>query len=260
MKILLYLLFTCLTVWGKPLVLLGHFDPYDNYPSNNSQTIAEELLEKSKNRLDFEIKICPLRTVFDESFLQFEDCLNNLPEEPKLVLGLGESNCNFKIETMARNLDQTYGPDNNGNERNQSIIILGAPEAIGFTYPLTQMYCALSPVQRAKTEVSNNAGSFVCNNFAFQFSYQYPNLKFGFIHVPAHNCDKLQKRNEDTIENLQIMIEAGLKENTSIRLPVIKDDIEVLRKSVDRNSCLYDFYKRAKGIDEKSFWPLRVIR
>lgn len=252
---IIYLLFS-LTSWGRPLVLLGHFDPFDKAPFNNSEKVAKLLLEKTKNHPAFELKLCALQTVFDKSFFQLEDCLRSLATFPKLILGLGESACNMKLESMARNLDKTKGPDNDGIERNNLVIIPSAPSEIGFTYPLEQMYCSLGIKQRNEIDVSNNAGSFVCNNLAFQFSYNYEDLSFGFIHVPGHNCRNLEVKNINAVKNLELMITAALKNTEVKRLKTKKKDLEVLRLTSKEDPCLEEFYRRTKGIDEKNFWQL----
>jgi len=259
MKLALFFLLFSIASHARPIVLLSHFDTFGKAPFNNSTKVALALAEKVKNHPDFELKLCNLNTVFDKSFYQIEDCLSALPETPKMILGLGESNCNFKIEIMARNLDKTKGPDNEGNERNNSPIISNGLKEIGFTYPLPQMYCALSETDRKETEVSNNAGTFVCNNMAYQFADKYQDLTFGFIHVPANNCRNLESKNISVLRNLESMIATAVKVNTFTRLPTKKKELDLLRADKS-NKCLNEFYKRAKGSDEKGFWSFLEIK
>lgn len=254
----IFLLLFSLSSWSRPLVLVGHFDAFDKAPFNNSEKIAKLLLEKVKDHPDFDLKLCALNTVFDKSTDQLEDCLKALPETPRLILGLGESNCNFKIETMGRNFDKTFGPDNEGNERENTTILSGADKAIGLNYPLAQMYCSLPKIDRSDIEVSNDAGTFVCNNLAFQFAHLYQDLTFGFIHVPSHHCRNLAKKDEITLRNLETMITTAVKTTTFERLATRKKEIEVFRENSKNDQCLSEFYKRTKGVDEKSFWTFSV--
>lgn len=182
-----------------------------------------------------------------------EDCYKSLPKEPKMVLGLGESNCNFKIEIMARNFDKTKGADNDGIERN-AVIIPGAANELGLRYPLADMYCSLPQKERAVIEVSNNAGAFVCNNLAYQFAYHYQNVVFGFIHVPANNCRDIETKTNTAISNLESMILASVKTTEVSRFPTKKKEFQALRESSKAEKCLNEFYKRTKGADEKGFW------
>jgi pyroglutamyl-peptidase len=253
MKMTLILILLSAPVWSRPLVLVSHFDAFGKASFNNSEVIAKKLEENFKDS-EIDLRLCPLRTAFDQSFYALEDCLKGLEDSPKLVLGLGESNCNLKIETLGRNLDKTIGPDNDGVERSSTPIVSHGPEAIGFSYPLQEMYCSLSSKDRSKIEVSNNAGSFVCNNLAYQFSYHYDDVPFGFIHIPSNNCSNLNKKTETAIQHLTQMIKVAVESKNTQRLPTTKNELTELRASTKGQECLNEFYNRAKGIDEKSFW------
>ncbi len=239
---------------AKPVVVVSYFDPFGKASFNNSERVALRLEQSLEDHPDFDLKMCALNTVFDKSFYQLDDCLKGLDVEPKLVLGLGESNCEFKLETMARNLDKTKGPDNDGVERNNTPIIPDSTKEIGLNYPLGDMYCALPQQNRKDLEVSNNAGTFICNNLAYQVSHNYPETTFGFIHVPSHDCRNLESKTITAVKNLEVMITAAVKAQTVTRLLTKKKELEVLRASVKNDKCLSEFYKRTKGADEKSFW------
>lgn len=254
MKLALLLLMFSLTSWSRPLVLVSYFDAFDGAPFNNSEKMALALLEKVKDHPEFELKLCGLNTIFDKSTYQLEDCLKSMPVPPQLILGLGEANCNFKVETVGRNFDKSMGPDNEGNERNNSVIIPEAPKVIGLNYPLAQMYCSLPKSDRKDIEVSNDAGSFVCNNLAFQFAQLYRELTFGFIHVPSHHCRNLAKKDQVTLKNLETMISAAVKVKNVERLSTHKKEIQELRQKHQSDQCLSEFYKRTKGVDERSLW------
>jgi len=237
--------------WSKPLVLVGYFDAFEGAQNNNSEKVAKLLEKRSLNRSEFSIKLCPLRTVFDKSFYQFETCLKNLNQVPDLVLGLGEAGCRFKIETIVRNLDQNIRPDNEGNVRMNTPIILGAPDEIGLNYPLAKMYCSLSPKERSQTEISRDAGSFVCNNLSYQFSFHYKNLKQGFIHVPSHSCRNLSEKTLLSVLKLEKMISTGLIESSSL-LPISSEELQEKIQETSGESCENEFYKKLKMLKRKS--------
>ncbi|WP_408096654.1 hypothetical protein ACJVC5_16585 [Peredibacter sp. HCB2-198] len=254
MKLLtVFALFMALDLWARPVVLLSYFDAFDKAPFNNSEKVALALNERLKNHPDFELKLCALSTVFDKSFAQLENCLKNESSAPTLILGLGEANCNFKIEIAGRNFDKTKGPDNEGNERKSTKILAEGEAAVALNYPLDKMYCSLDQKNRAEIEVSNNAGTFVCNNLAYQFAHYYPEETFGFIHVPSNNCKDLKSKTETAIANLSKMIPEALK-HSSQPLPIYKNDIKARRRSYESDACLNEFYKRVKGIDERGLW------
>ena len=249
---------------ARPTVLISYFDPFGNAPVNNSETVAKALVQKAgKLGVPFEIKLCRVQTKFDVSFDELRDCVNTLPEKPVLVLGLGETGCELKIELMARNLDRTKGPDNAGVERKNTPIVKGAPPAYGLNYPLDEMYCSLGAAERKEIIVSNNAGSFVCNNMAYQTAWFESDLNFGFMHVPSHFCRNITQKNEKIVSNLLTMINRGvevsLENPVRPRLPVTKDELQVIR---DQHSggdpCLSSFYKLARAWDDKVWWnPLK---
>jgi pyrrolidone-carboxylate peptidase len=253
MKLVLFFLLFSVNTWARPIVLLSYFDAFDKAPFNSSDIVAHKLLEKIKNHPDFELKLCGLNTVFDKSFYQLEDCLKALPEAPKFVLGLGESNCNFKMEMVGRNFDKTIRPDNDGQEKFGTPINSNGPKEIGFKMPLAQMFCALPEKNRGAIEVSNNAGSFVCNNLAYQFAEKYTDVVFSFIHVPANNCKNLNVKTEASIENLEAIIKATVKISHVRRIPTKEKELEELRQATKGDSCANEFYRRAKGTDKKRF-------
>lgn len=251
MKTLILLSLLSSTAFARPVILVSHYDAFGQAKFNNSENVARMVSEKvNAKNLNYEIKLCALSTVFDKAYGQIENCIKENPETV-MILGLGETGCDLKIETMMRNKDKTFGPDNEGNERKNTPIIPGGEEALGLTYPLPSMYCALSSEERKDLVVSNNAGSFVCNNTAYQLSHFYPEVSSGFIHVPANFCSNLPERTQKAVASLTKML-SSLGDITAKRLPVKKKELEFMRKGSDK--CLNDFYKRYKGVDEKSFW------
>ncbi len=261
MNLFLALFFISGLAWAKPTVLVGYFDPFGKAPENNSRTVGK-MLEARIKKMDlfFDIKTCEVQTKFDVSFEELKDCVNSLPERPVMVIALGETGCDLKVELMARNLDRTKGPDNAGIERRNTPIIPGGRPAIGLTYPLPEMYCALTPEVRSKLIVSNSAGTFVCNNLAYQTAYNEVDLNFGFIHVPSHNCRNIKKQNEKVVSTLMTMINRGMEVSLEVperpRLPVTKAELEVLRRNNSGDSCLNSFYRAARAWDDKSWWNI----
>lgn len=267
MKWTLSLLFlVSMNLWARPVVLVSYYDPFGKAPFNNSEKVAKALKARMQAS-EVEIQLCALNTVFDKSYAQMEDCLKALPKRPALVIGLGEATCDLKIEISTRNYDKTIGPDNEGNERKGKEIIPGAPAFIPMRYPLPQMYCSLSQKERSEIEISSSAGSFVCNNTAYQMNHYHSEEYFGFIHVPAHNCRNVEKKNEAVVKALQTMIESGVKymdthyattpitphASNEARLPITRDSIADMRSAYDKNPCMKEFFKRAKGVDG-GFW------
>lgn len=246
--------------FAKPVILLSYYDPFANSKFNNSERVATAVADALKNENTFEIKLCALPTVFDRAYAAVENCKKDLASDPVMYLGLGEYGCSMKLETMGRNLDRNLkSGDNAGNLRNQ-IIIHEGEKILSFNFPAPDMYCALNSKSRGSIEISNNAGSFVCNNTAYQFAHYYPEIPSGFIHVPANNCKGLEARTREAVDNLTTMIRTGMRTivqngGEGVRLPLTKKDLEPLRNN-KADQCKAEFFKRMKSADEKTFLNL----
>lgn len=243
------------TAWAKPVVLVSYYDAFGTDPFNNSEVLAHALERKINNSSSqIEVKLCRLNTIFDRAYAQTEDCIKALLEMPVMVLGLGESTCDLKVESMARNFDRTFGADNAGNQRGPSVIIPGAPQAIGLRYPLPQMYCALNSSERKNITVSNNAGSFVCNNTAFQMASFHPELIYGFIHVPTNRCSNLEQRNATALIFLEKMLQKGasylLGNQVDPGLPHSSNDVRLMTKKEDLKRLRRDYSKKDQCLEE----------
>ena len=267
---ILFLLSLFMTiVWGKPSVMISYFDAFNGASFNNSGRVANELARRlNTTESPLTIKLCPLPTVFDKAYGQLENCQKALADKPVMVISLGESTCELKLETIVINNDKSHGPDNEGVNRNNTRIISDAPSLLGLHYPLPQMYCGLSPKERKSVEISKNAGSFVCNNTGFQMSYYYPEILYGFVHVPAHNCLFLRKKTEVAITQLEKMIQKGVtyllgKEEheklphilNAVRLPTTTSEIMELIKIYQGDECLVEFFNRFKDVKNTSTSP-----
>jgi pyrrolidone-carboxylate peptidase len=256
MKWMLLGLLISVHAFAKPTVLVSYFDPFQRAKVNNSEAVAKLLLEKSQiEGLPFEIKLCPLQTKYDVSYEQLKDCISALPEHPIMVISLGETGCNLKMEMMGRNLDNSRADDNAGMERRNMPIVRGGPSAVGLTYPADEMFCALEDSTRKDIIISNSAGSFVCNNITYTTAVKELDLNFGFIHVPSHQCADLKTKNEKAAGALLTMINRGvdvsLKGRELRRLPVTREELAERRNETANDTCLSSFYKNAKSADEK---------
>lgn len=266
MKLLILLLLTLSSAWAKPLVMISYYDAFGRAPFNNSERVAKALAAQfGLAASEVEVKLCGLDTVYEKSYAQTEECLKALPHKPVMILGLGESTCELKLETMVKNTDHTYGPDNAGNSRSNQVIIPQAPLFVGLRYPLPQMYCALTQAEKNSVLLSNDAGTFVCNNTAYQLSHFYPEIQYGFVHVPAHNCRNLEGRTRGSVAILEKMIKQGVSYLTnsevnpglphsinSLRLSTKRAQLQVLRNSyAGQDQCLSQYLRTVRASDEK---------
>jgi pyrrolidone-carboxylate peptidase len=169
-------------------ILVSAFEPFAGRQENRSLIVLEELILALKDT-PIEIIPCTLPVVYDEAAAKLQDCLTSAGHVD-FVLGLGEGGCSMTFETAAQNLDDTPGlADNSGQIRRGTPILPGAPESLGFYFPVERLYCGLPDFFRVQTKVSRTPGAFVCNNTAYRLSSTLKEqVPFTFVHVPSADC------------------------------------------------------------------------
>lgn len=195
---------------GELKLLLTSFDPFGGSAKNNTQAIVAELVKQGLGK-SVSISTCNLPVVYDQAAKVAEDCIAR--EKPDVVVSFGEAGCSLRIETAATNLDDSPGfPDNAGQIRSGTEIVLTAPNRIGFSFPVDQMFCAVSPQIEDALEVSISPGAFVCNNTAFHLSTDLTGkgIPFTFIHVPNSRCEDAQANPEKNAAVLIPMLKAAV--------------------------------------------------
>lgn len=250
MKYLTLLLFIAMNAYAKPLLILSAFDPFGKSSFNNSERIGREVTKQinQNQNLPYEVKFCYLETVYDEGYAKLSECVREEQGRELIgVISLGEGFCSLDIETYATNYNDNekeyQSPDNKG-QRKKGAIVEGAPYKLGFTLPLDRLYCSLSKDEKKLTLVSNNTGHFVCNNTAYLFKYNYPDIPYSFIHVPSNKCSMLESKTKTSINILKKYIDLSYNAYTnkeSFSYPTEKDEAEALLGS--RSSCQDGFLK-----------------
>jgi pyrrolidone-carboxylate peptidase len=248
----LILILVTQNVWGKPLVLLTHFDPFGRSTTNNSKEVAELIRQELQTDEDLEVGLCELSTSFGKAYSQLQECLRAQPSAPALILSLGEATCDYKIETLARNRDHTYRPDNDGEERNNQKIMDGNGDYLGLSMTAENMFCGLTKKEQKHFSISSNAGSFVCNNLIYRFTHDYPQENFSFIHVAHSKCKNVKEKNIRSVPLIIKMMKAGVL-NPSVRIiPTSRAQLK-LEINSRVNSCERNFYRSLKRTDEPIF-------
>lgn len=223
-------------------ILISSFDAFDNAKGNNSRVMAKKLVEDfKKEHPEVELVHCELRTVYDKSFETLKDCYSQMKNKPKFIISLGEGGCNkFKIETRAQNLDSDYTSDNDGIHRVKERIIRGASKYLPLSFNWSKQYCALTNKEKKILEISNNAGTFVCNHISYKMRYYFPELSFAFAHVPTFKCASKTTFSQ-TQSILKKVILSSLKSSGTFKLePYSRRQTRILSKS---DSCEAQFYQ-----------------
>lgn len=109
---------------------------------------------------------------------------------PRVVLctGLALGRAAVSLERVAINCIDARIPDNDGARPIDVPVVEGAPTAYFTRLPLKSMLAAIR-ARGIPAEVSNSAGTFVCNALAFHLAHgiatRWPGLRGGFVHLPA---------------------------------------------------------------------------
>ena len=244
---------------AKEVVLVSGFDPFGGARTNASWIVAEALAARFQNDPNIEVHTCLLPTTYRGAYPKLKECYDRLPSAPVLVLSLGEGPCKLNLETQVYNLDNNPGrlmgssaPDNEGVRRTRRTIVAGAPFSVGLRINAAEAYCSLTPAERTETEISSTPGNFVCNNAAFQFTWNHPEVPFTFAHVTGQNCRNRLGKIEQNIAELTTIIHQQVTAANQLprsqmphpsntqRMPISRDAINEQRS--EASGCEADFW------------------
>jgi pyroglutamyl-peptidase len=164
----------------KALVL--GFDPFAGDEINPAAE-AVARLPSALGPLAVERRIVPTR--FGQSRAVMQAAVEALG--PDLVLGVGQAGGRsaLSLERVAINLDDARIADNAGQQPIDSPIVAAGPAAYFSTLPIK---AAVAALRRAglPAEISNTAGTFVCNHLFYGMMHraERDGFRAGFLHVP----------------------------------------------------------------------------
>ena len=171
----------------QPKILLTGFDAFGGASLNPSWLVVKAL--HGRQIAGHRVVSAQLPTVFDESLHRLQALLNQ--HQPALVVCLGQAGGRraISLERVAINVNDAPLADNTGAQPVDTPVVPGAPAAYLTSLPIKAMLAAL---QRAgvAAEVSQTAGTFVCNHVFFGLMHALatqPLLRHargGFVHVP----------------------------------------------------------------------------
>lgn len=165
-------------------LLVTAFDPF-GHDTQNPALEAVNLLKNTVNNATI-IKL-EIPTVFNQSAEIVAEVISK--EQPDYVIHIGQAGGRIGItpERVAINLDDARIPDNAGNQPIDAMIKTDGQTAYFSQLPIKAMVRKIKDAG-IPANVSNSAGTFVCNHIMYQTLYlcqkHYPNIQSGFIHVP----------------------------------------------------------------------------
>ena len=187
-------------------ILISGFEPFGGKTDNSSQRVIAKLdgvwvSEQTR------VKVCCLPVVRRKSARLLLDAVNRY--QPSAVIALGEARRDsISLERVAINIDDYSIPDNEQNQPIDEVIVVDAPAAYWSSLPIKRVYRMLKQ-HDIPVEISNTAGTFVCNHVFFQLQHalQKTSIISGFVHVPVLEALD-RKRNMDlstVVEGVRLM-------------------------------------------------------
>lgn len=166
-------------------VLLTGFEPFDGEPVNPSDLIARAL--DGATIAGHRVVGLTLPCVFGESIEVLTAAMDT--HDPVLVVGTGQAGGRDCVtpERVAINIDDARIPDERGNQRIDTPVVPGGPNAYWSTLPIKAVTRALREAG-IPAAVSQTAGTFVCNHAFYGLMHRLATTgsptRGGFVHVP----------------------------------------------------------------------------
>ena len=190
-------------------IIVTGFDPFGGETINPSIECVKALPEIE----GVELIRLELPTVFKESAKRLNEVINDVKPDAVLSVGQAGGRPGITMERIAINVDDARIPDNISQQPIDEEIQLDGEAAYFTTLPIKRIVKAIREAG-ISAEVSNSAGTFVCNHIMYQALFAATKadkpFKAGFMHIPfipEQTTDKPSLSLEESTKALQIAIE-----------------------------------------------------
>ena len=190
-------------------IIVTGFDPFGGEKINPSIECVKALPEIE----GVELIRLELPTVFKESAKRLNDVIKDVKPDAVLSVGQAGGRPGITMERIAINVDDARIPDNISQQPIDEAIQLDGEAAYFSTLPIKRIVKAIREAG-IPAEVSNSAGTFVCNHIMYQALFAATKadkpFKAGFMHIPfipEQTTDKPSLPLEESTKALQIAIE-----------------------------------------------------
>ena len=199
-------------------ILLTGFEPFGGDAANPSQDVARILNGETiaGHTVVGALLPCVFGAALGELRLQARSCA------PALVvcLGLAGNRAAITPERVAINVDDARIPDNAGLQPVDRPVIRGGPAAYWSTLPVKAIVAELRR-QGLPAEVSQSAGTFVCNHVFYglmhELAVRRPGVRGGFIHIPWGTGQGPRGAASLPLESLVAGVRAALEVSATLR-------------------------------------------
>ena len=190
-------------------IIVTGFDPFGGETINPSIECVKALPEIE----GVELIRLELPTVFKESAKRLNEVINDVKPDAVLSVGQAGGRAGITMERIAINVDDARIPDNISQQPIDEAIQSEGEAAYFSTLPIKRIVKAIREAG-ISAEVSNSAGTFVCNHIMYQALFAATKVdkpfKAGFMHIPfirEQTTDKPSLPLEESTKALQIAIE-----------------------------------------------------
>ena len=190
-------------------IIVTGFDPFGGETINPSIECVKALPEIE----GVELIRLELPTVFKESAKRLNEVINDVKPDAVLSVGQAGGRPGITMERIAINVDDARIPDNISQQPIDETIQTEGEAAYFTTLPIKRIVKAIREAG-ISAEVSNSAGTFVCNPIMYQSLFAATKadkpFKAGFMHIPfipEQTTDKPSLPLEESTRALQIAIE-----------------------------------------------------
>ena len=190
-------------------IIVTGFDPFGGETINPSIECVKALPEIE----GVELIRLELPTVFKESAKRLNEVINDVKPDAVLSVGQAGGRPGITMERIAINVDDARIPDNISQQPIDETIQTEGEAAYFTTLPIKRIVKAIREAG-IPAEVSNSAGTFVCNHIMYQSLFAATKadkpFKAGFMHIPfipEQTKDKPSLPLEESTKALQIAIE-----------------------------------------------------
>ena len=190
-------------------IIVTGFDPFGGETINPSIECVKALPEIE----GVELIRLELPTVFKESAKRLNEVINDVKPDAVLSVGQAGGRPGITMERIAINVDDARIPDNISQQPIDETIQTEGEAAYFTTLPIKRIVKAIREAG-ISAEVSNSAGTFVCNHIMYQSLFAATKadkpFKAGFMHIPfipEQTTDKPSLPLEESTRALQIAID-----------------------------------------------------
>jgi pyroglutamyl-peptidase len=197
--------------------LVTAFEPFGGEHINASLE-AVQRLPPHLGRLDIVTAVLP--TSFARAPAALEVAIAQTWPEIVLCVGQAGGRAALCVERVAINLQDAHIADNDGAQPRDTPVIAGAPAAYFSTLPVRKALAALHAA-KLPAEISNSAGTFVCNHVFYSLMHHAASserpFRGGFLHVPclpaqvAHGSGASAMALDDIVRGVTIVLEAAAR-------------------------------------------------